>query len=77
MHVNGEGLGYNSFVITYQIHFQVCTLELLKQRFGEGNLHFCEVMLKDVGDSKRICSAVSSKTSDLGKVCDVVHQCCW
>ena len=39
---------------------QVCTLELLKQRFGEASLHFCEVMLKDIGDSKRIHSAVSS-----------------
>ena len=26
----------------------------IKQRFGESPLHFCEVMLKDVGDSKRI-----------------------
>ncbi|CAH2094533.1 unnamed protein product [Euphydryas editha] len=29
-------------------------LELLKLRFGESQLHFCEVMLKDVSDSKRI-----------------------
>ncbi|XP_060520265.1 anaphase-promoting complex subunit 2 [Cylas formicarius] len=29
-------------------------LELLKLRFGDMHLHFCEVMLKDVGDSKRI-----------------------
>lgn len=29
-------------------------LELLKIRFGESQLHFCEVMLKDISDSKRI-----------------------
>lgn len=29
-------------------------LELLKLRFGETMLHTCEVMLKDIGDSKRI-----------------------
>lgn len=29
-------------------------LELLKLRFGESQLHFCEVMLKDISDSKKI-----------------------
>ncbi|EFA00073.1 anaphase-promoting complex subunit 2 [Tribolium castaneum] len=29
-------------------------LELLKLRFGDSQLHFCEVMLKDIADSKRI-----------------------
>ncbi|KAL1516955.1 hypothetical protein ABEB36_000782 [Hypothenemus hampei] len=29
-------------------------LELLKLRFGDSHLHFCEVMLKDIADSKRI-----------------------
>uniref|UniRef100_T1IXP7 Anaphase-promoting complex subunit 2 n=1 Tax=Strigamia maritima TaxID=126957 RepID=T1IXP7_STRMM len=29
-------------------------LELLKLKFGEANLHLCEVMLKDVADSRRI-----------------------
>ncbi|XP_038206458.1 anaphase-promoting complex subunit 2 [Zerene cesonia] len=29
-------------------------LELLKIKFGESHLHFCEVMLKDISDSKRI-----------------------
>lgn len=33
-------------------------LELLKLRFGESQLHFCEVMLKDISDSKRINSLV-------------------
>ncbi|TNN07029.1 Anaphase-promoting complex subunit 2 [Schistosoma japonicum] len=34
-------------------------LELLKLRFGEQNLHECEVMLKDIRDSKRIANLVS------------------
>lgn len=33
-------------------------LELLKIRFGESQLHFCEVMLKDISDSKRINSLI-------------------
>ncbi|XP_028171394.1 anaphase-promoting complex subunit 2 [Ostrinia nubilalis] len=33
-------------------------LELLKVRFGESQLHFCEVMLKDISDSKRINALV-------------------
>ncbi|CAK1552273.1 unnamed protein product [Leptosia nina] len=34
-------------------------LELLKLRFGESQLHFCEVMLKDISDSKRINALIS------------------
>ncbi|GBP16666.1 Anaphase-promoting complex subunit 2 [Eumeta japonica] len=33
---------------------EIRCLELLKLRFGESQLHFCEVMLKDISDSKRI-----------------------
>ena len=29
-------------------------LELLKRRFGESHLHFCDIMLKDVQDSQRM-----------------------
>ncbi|XP_058462481.1 anaphase-promoting complex subunit 2 [Malaya genurostris] len=38
-------------------------LELLKLRFGETMLHSCEVMLKDIGDSKRINSHILSDES--------------
>ncbi|EFJ49123.1 hypothetical protein VOLCADRAFT_80889 [Volvox carteri f. nagariensis] len=38
----------------YDTAREVRTLELLKMRFGENALHACEVMLKDVADSKRI-----------------------
>jgi len=34
--------------------FQVRNLELLKLRFGDENLNHCDVMIKDVADSKRI-----------------------
>lgn len=33
---------------------EIRNLELLKMRFGENLLHSCEVMLKDISDSKRI-----------------------
>lgn len=41
-------------------HHETCPLreirnvELLKLRFGEAPMHFCEVMLKDMADSRRI-----------------------
>lgn len=38
-------------------------LELLKLRFGESQLHFCEVMLKDILDSKRINSLIHQDKS--------------
>ena len=41
--------------------FQVRNLELLKLRFGEGNLHFCDVMLKDVADSRRINTLIQKQ----------------
>ncbi|VEN58346.1 unnamed protein product [Callosobruchus maculatus] len=33
---------------------EIMYLELLKLRFGDSQLHYCEVMLKDIADSKRI-----------------------
>ena len=41
---------------TYETDKEIRNLELLKLRFGEAPLHQCEVMLKDIGDSKRINS---------------------
>ena len=40
---------------------EIRNLELLKLRFGEAPLHQCEVMLKDVGDSKRINTALHAE----------------
>uniref|UniRef100_W8C8Q2 Anaphase-promoting complex subunit 2 n=1 Tax=Ceratitis capitata TaxID=7213 RepID=W8C8Q2_CERCA len=39
---------------------EIRNLELLKLRFGESLLHSCEVMLKDITDSKRINSHIAS-----------------
>ena len=41
---------------SYDTEKEIRNLELLKLRFGEAPLHQCEVMLKDIGDSKRIDS---------------------
>jgi len=40
-------------------------LEILKIRFGEGPLQVCEVMLKDMTDSKRIDQHVQSQSSSV------------
>ena len=49
---------------------QLRYLELLKLRFGESHLHFCEIMLKDVADSRRINTHIqaSAAKSDNTKV---------
>lgn len=39
---------------------QVRTLELLKLRFGESALRQCDVMLKDVADSKRVDASIKA-----------------
>jgi anaphase-promoting complex subunit 2 len=43
-------------------------LELLKLRFGENLLHSCEVMLKDISDSKRINSYIQGAAFGEGKL---------
>jgi anaphase-promoting complex subunit 2 len=43
----------------YRADNEVATLELLKIRFGEDALHSCEVMLRDLEDSRRINVAVN------------------
>lgn len=40
--------------LSCQTEKEIRYLELLKLRFGDSQLHYCEVMLKDVADSKRI-----------------------
>lgn len=38
----------------YEIDREVMHLELLKLRFGESELHSCDVMVKDIAESKRV-----------------------
>merc|ERR1712223_2297239 len=45
---------------------EIRNLELLKLRFGEAPLHQCEVMLKDLGDSKRINSHLYANKEKCG-----------
>ena len=47
--------------LSYNTDQEVATLELLKRRFGEDHLHSCEVMLRDVEDSRRINNAIASE----------------
>lgn len=44
---------------------EIRNLELLKLRFGENVLHSCEVMLKDISDSKRINAHVQCDSAYL------------
>jgi len=46
---------------------EIKNLELMKLRFGEQNLHACDVMLKDIKESERINHAVK-KALDLQKL---------
>ncbi|XP_053380784.1 anaphase-promoting complex subunit 2-like isoform X2 [Mercenaria mercenaria] len=55
----------------YEIEKEIRYLELLKLRFGESQLHFCEVMLKDVADSKRINSRITEERKQKGEIEDV------
>ena len=44
---------------SYNTEREIRNLELLKLRFGEASLQQCEVMLKDISDSKRINHAIT------------------
>lgn len=44
--------------LTCDTEREIRYLELLKLRFGDSQLHYCEVMLKDIGDSKRIAQHI-------------------
>lgn len=46
--------------LDYNVDQEVHTLELLKLRFGEMSMRSCEVMLKDLNDSKRTNTNISS-----------------
>ena len=51
----------------FEIGREVRYLELLKLRFGESQLHNCEVMLKDVADSKRINTRIADERKKSGE----------
>ncbi|GIY73163.1 anaphase-promoting complex subunit 2 [Caerostris darwini] len=45
---------------SYNIEKELRYLEMLKLRFDESQLHYCEVMLKDIADSKRLNAHLNS-----------------
>jgi anaphase-promoting complex subunit 2 len=47
----------------FDVVTEIKDLEMLKKRFGEANLHKCEVMIQDVLSSKRINSIIHEKDS--------------
>ena len=49
--------------ISLTIHFQRRNIEILKIRFGEIALQVCEVMLKDMSDSRRTDQHVQQHSS--------------
>ena len=46
---------------SFDTHRDVRHLELLKLRFGDSSLHNCEVMLKDISDSRRINARITEE----------------
>lgn len=42
---------------------EIAVLHLLKKRFGENALQNCDVMLKDIGDSRRVDAAIAKSTT--------------
>ena len=52
--------GIHMLVLVFE---QVYNLELLKLKFGETNLNFCEVMIKDIADSRRINASLLQTTA--------------
>uniref|UniRef100_A0A8C6UCI6 Anaphase-promoting complex subunit 2 n=1 Tax=Neogobius melanostomus TaxID=47308 RepID=A0A8C6UCI6_9GOBI len=51
--------------LNYNTAREIRNVELLKLRFGESHMHFCEVMLKDMADSRRINGNVREEESRL------------
>uniref|UniRef100_A0A8C1UNG3 Anaphase-promoting complex subunit 2 n=1 Tax=Cyprinus carpio TaxID=7962 RepID=A0A8C1UNG3_CYPCA len=51
--------------LNYNTAREIRNVELLKLRFGESHMHYCEVMLKDVADSRRINTNIREEESRL------------
>ncbi|CAG9335349.1 unnamed protein product [Blepharisma stoltei] len=50
----------------FEVGNEIKDLEMLKKRFGEGNVHKCEVMIQDILSSKRINAFVHEKGKGKG-----------
>ncbi|XP_077162415.1 anaphase-promoting complex subunit 2 isoform X2 [Paroedura picta] len=49
----------------YSAEREIRNVELLKLRFGEAQMHYCEVMLKDMADSRRINTNIRDEEQKL------------
>nr|XP_056716683.1 anaphase-promoting complex subunit 2 [Euleptes europaea] len=49
----------------YSSEREIRNVELLKLRFGEAQMHYCEVMLKDMADSRRINTNIRDEEQKL------------
>ncbi|KAK4811401.1 hypothetical protein QYF61_005050 [Mycteria americana] len=49
----------------YSAEREIRNVELLKLRFGEAQMHYCEVMLKDMADSRRINANIRDEEEKL------------
>ncbi len=64
----------------YDCSREVRNLELLKRRFGEAALASCEVMLRDVAESKRVTRSVQNHFGDDNSArfdATIVSRLCW
>ncbi|KAM8934690.1 anaphase-promoting complex subunit 2 isoform 1-T1 [Pelodytes ibericus] len=50
---------------TFSSEREIRNVELLKLRFGEAQMHYCEVMLKDMADSRRINANIRDEEDKL------------
>ncbi|XP_053552124.1 anaphase-promoting complex subunit 2 [Bombina bombina] len=50
---------------SYSSEREIRNVELLKLRFGEAQMHYCEVMLKDMADSRRINTNIHDEDEKL------------
>ncbi|CAK6981823.1 anaphase-promoting complex subunit 2, partial [Scomber scombrus] len=53
--------------LNYNTAREIRNVELLKLRFGESHMHYCEVMLKDMADSRRINSNIREEESRMSE----------
>jgi anaphase-promoting complex subunit 2 len=60
--------------LEYNTDKEVHTLELLKLRFGELSMRNCEIMIKDMDDSKRAVTNIHSTVKASGKPAPVVDS---
>lgn len=54
---------------------KILEIEKLKLRFGDAALHVCDIMLKDLADSKRTNTRIQSEQKVWGMLCESGCPC--